>query len=40
VILDHKGQITCYNRPEGGAVFEIRLPVLRTTAPLAEAARG
>jgi signal transduction histidine kinase len=40
VILDHKGQITCYNRPEGGAVFEIRLPVLGTTAPLAEAARG
>ena len=29
VILDHKGQITCYNRPEGGAVFEIRLPALR-----------
>jgi signal transduction histidine kinase len=40
VIQDHKGQITCYNRPEGGAVFEIRLPVLGTTAPLAEAARG
>jgi signal transduction histidine kinase len=39
VIQDHKGQITCYNRPEGGAVFEIRLPVLRTTAPFAEAAR-
>jgi two-component system NtrC family sensor kinase len=39
VIQDHKGQITCYNRPEGGAVFEIRLPVLGTTAPLAEAAR-
>jgi signal transduction histidine kinase len=40
VIQDHQGQITCYNRPEGGAAFEIRLPVLRTTAPLAEAARG
>ncbi|MGB9202493.1 MAG: HAMP domain-containing sensor histidine kinase [Terriglobales bacterium] len=39
VIQDHKGQITCYNRPEGGAVFEIRLPVLRATAPFAEAAR-
>ncbi len=39
VIQDHKGQITCYNRPEGGAVFEIRLPVLRTSAPFAEAAR-
>jgi signal transduction histidine kinase len=39
VIQDHQGQITCYNRPEGGAAFEIRLPVLRTTAPFAEAAR-
>jgi C4-dicarboxylate-specific signal transduction histidine kinase len=29
VIQDHKGQITCYNRPEGGAAFEIRLPVLK-----------
>lgn len=29
VIQDHKGQITCFNRPEGGAAFEIRLPALR-----------
>jgi signal transduction histidine kinase len=40
VIQDHKGQITCYNRPEGGAAFEIRLPALKTTLPLAEAARA
>ena len=40
VVQDHKGQITCYNRPEGGAAFEIRLPVLKATAPLAEAARA
>ena len=40
VIQDHKGQISCYNRPEGGAAFEIRLPVLRTSAPLAEVARA
>jgi len=40
VIQDHKGQITCYNRPEGGAAFEIRLPALRVTAPLAEAVRA
>ena len=40
VIQDHKGQITCYNRPEGGATFEIRLPVLRASAPLAEVARA
>ena len=39
VIQDHKGQITCYNRPEGGAAFEIRLPVVKVTAPIAEAAR-
>jgi signal transduction histidine kinase len=39
VVQDHKGQITCYNRPEGGAAFEIRLPVLKVTTPLAEAAR-
>src|SRR5882762_5206107 len=40
VIHDHKGQITCYNRPEGGAAFEIRLPVVKVTAPIAEAARA
>jgi len=39
VIQDHKGQITCYNRPEGGAAFEIRIPALKLAAPLAEAAR-
>ncbi len=39
VIQDHKGQIICYNRPEGGAAFEIRLPALKVTAPLAETAR-
>ena len=39
VILDHKGQITCYNRPEGGAAFEIRLPALRVPAQIADAAR-
>ncbi len=40
VIQDHRGQITCNNRPEGGAVFEIRLPALKTSAPLAETARA
>jgi len=40
VIQDHKGQITCYNRPEGGAAFEIRLPALKIAAPLAETARA
>jgi signal transduction histidine kinase len=40
VTQDHKGQITCYNRPEGGATFEIRLPALKTGVPLTEAARA
>jgi signal transduction histidine kinase len=40
VIQDHKGQITCFNRPEGGAAFEIRLPALKTAIPQAEAARA
>jgi signal transduction histidine kinase len=29
VVQDHRGQITGYNRSEGGATFEIRLPALR-----------
>jgi signal transduction histidine kinase len=33
VVQDHKGQITCYNRAEGGAAFEIRLPALKTATP-------
>lgn len=40
VIQDHKGQITCYNRPEGGAVFEIRLPALTMTPQAGDGARG
>jgi len=39
VIQDHKGQITCYNRPEGGAAFEIRLPALRVSTTLPEPLR-
>ena len=26
VIQDHSGQITCQNKPEGGALFIVRLP--------------
>jgi signal transduction histidine kinase len=40
VIQDHKGQITCYNLPQGGAVFEIRLPALKVATALTEAARA
>jgi signal transduction histidine kinase len=36
VIRDHNGQITCYNKPDRGAVFMVRLPAapaaLSTTA--------
>jgi len=31
VMQDHRGQITCHNRPEGGAEFVLRLPVARST---------
>ncbi len=27
VVQDHQGQITCHNRPGGGAVFVLRLPI-------------
>jgi len=27
VVQDHRGQITCHNKPEGGAVFILHLPV-------------
>jgi signal transduction histidine kinase len=32
VIRDHGGQITCQNRPEGGALFAVRLPVAAESA--------
>ena len=27
VVQDHRGQITCLNRPEGGARFVLRFPI-------------
>lgn len=40
VVQDHQGQISCENRSEGGAVFELRFPVAKQSAPkIAEAAR-
>jgi two-component system NtrC family sensor kinase len=33
VVQDHQGQITCHNKPEGGAVFVLRLPVAATREP-------
>jgi signal transduction histidine kinase len=33
VVQDHNGQISCHNRPEGGAVFILRLPVAHSELP-------
>lgn len=40
IVQEHKGRITCQNRPNGGATFRIEMPVA-TTAPakLAQTAR-
>ena len=32
VVQDHGGHITCENRPEGGAVFRLRLPAVESTS--------
>jgi signal transduction histidine kinase len=40
VIQDHKGQITCQNKPEGGALFVLRLPVAGDAAVKAVAAKA
>jgi len=33
VVQDHGGHISCYNGPEGGAVFVIRLPIAEVAVP-------
>ncbi|HZD06683.1 MAG TPA: HAMP domain-containing sensor histidine kinase, partial [Candidatus Limnocylindrales bacterium] len=33
VVQDHQGQITCHNRPEGGAVFVLRFPAAQSELP-------
>jgi signal transduction histidine kinase len=38
VVQDHRGQITCQNKPEGGAIFVLRLPVASQSDPRALAA--
>jgi C4-dicarboxylate-specific signal transduction histidine kinase len=40
VIQDHGGQITCRNKPEGGAEFTIRLPVSAEPAAQSAGAAG
>ncbi len=38
VVQDHGGQITCRNRPEGGAAFTLKLPAVTRAAQTAGAA--
>jgi len=33
IIQEHGGEITCFNRPEGGATFRVELPVLPVVVP-------
>jgi signal transduction histidine kinase len=33
IIREHKGQIVCENRPQGGATFRIELPTIMQVAP-------
>ncbi len=33
IVQDHRGRISCENRPEGGAVFVVRFPVAKQPAP-------
>jgi signal transduction histidine kinase len=40
VVQDHRGQITCRNKPEGGAVFVLRLPVASQSESQALAAHS
>jgi C4-dicarboxylate-specific signal transduction histidine kinase len=37
IVQKHKGQISCYNRPEGGAAFTVRMPVATLYAQAAVA---
>jgi signal transduction histidine kinase len=40
VIQDHAGQITCRNKPEGGAEFMVRLPLTPASAAQSAGAAG
>jgi signal transduction histidine kinase len=40
VIQDHAGQITCSNKPEGGALFMVKLPALLQSAAQGAGAAG
>jgi signal transduction histidine kinase len=38
VVQDHGGQITCHNKPQGGAIFTLRLPITGGAATQAASA--
>jgi two-component system NtrC family sensor kinase len=38
MVQEHRGQITCQNKPEGGALFVLRLPVASANASRAAGA--
>jgi signal transduction histidine kinase len=40
VVQEHRGQITCQNKPEGGAVFVLRLPTEMESAAQAVGAKA
>ncbi|MFZ0421149.1 MAG: ATP-binding protein [Candidatus Sulfotelmatobacter sp.] len=40
VVREHRGQITCQNKPEGGALFMLRLPTAMELAPQAAGAKA
>jgi signal transduction histidine kinase len=40
VVQDHQGQITCNNRPEGGAVFVVHFPAASQAAAAVEAGKS
>ena len=40
VVRDHQGEINCENRPEGGAVFTLRFPTAKRSAPMVETAKA
>jgi signal transduction histidine kinase len=40
VVQEHRGQITCQNKPEGGAVFMLRLPTAMESPAQAAAAKA
>jgi signal transduction histidine kinase len=40
VVQEHRGQITCQNKPEGGAVFMLRLPTAMEPAAQAVGAKA